>query len=122
MIPSRTSGPRHGLSQNRPVGPRVAAPIDLSLCARVSHAQVVKSLNPLKSWYSFQTSQRPSRAAQAWLYFGLGNALILVRRPVLASICPTPENLREYTLAKKERPSSPSESGTIAVVREEAMT
>src|SRR5215475_9232964 len=121
-MPLRASAPRQGLAQNRPVGERLAAPIWVSLRVCVSQAQVVKSSKLSKPWYSFQTSQRPSKAPQAWSNSGSGKPLILVTALVLASIRATPEKGREYISAKNEWPSRANARGTIGVVRERAIT
>src|SRR5439155_26258834 len=60
--PARASGWRHGLGQNPPDGACAAPPIRRSRPERESHDHVVKSSKLESEWYSFQTSQRPSKA------------------------------------------------------------
>jgi hypothetical protein len=67
----------------------------VSLRDCVSHAHVVKSSKLSKPWYSFQTSQRPSKVPSAWSKLGSGNALILVICLFVALILATPEKAGE---------------------------
>src|SRR6476660_8843487 len=120
--PTANVGATPGALPELTVRPRVAAPIWVSFRVRLSHAQVVKSSKLSKPWYSFQTSQRPSKAPHAWSNFGSGNALILITALVLVSTRATPEKRGEYTSAQNERPSCAKARGTMAVVFETAVT
>jgi hypothetical protein len=58
------------------MGALSALPICRSRPVRESHAQVVKSSKLESEWYSFQTSQRPSKLPSAWSFRVSVNRLI----------------------------------------------
>ncbi|HUK95630.1 MAG TPA: hypothetical protein VLU96_11325 [Gaiellaceae bacterium] len=63
----------------------------MTVPVREFHAQVVKSSKFSSEWYSFQTSQRPSKAPSAWSVLGWAKPRIRVTRPVGTSTRATPD-------------------------------